>query len=163
MRLTGEAILLRNITVSATYATTGQRYVRTVNQHHERPAGNKAKELRVSGVIDFNDEAILTRIFFSLLRQQKATVLKHIALLTLPRRQSICDRGYFLVALMPRNNRENALAGYLYSQEKLSVPEKASARSGSQKTIARQQTQNGSEQAPDKGMNTQKFVLEKNQ
>lgn len=40
-------------------------------------------------------------------------------------------------------------------REKLSVPEKASTRSGSQKTIAKQQTQNGSEQAPDKGMNTQ--------
>ncbi|MCW3379385.1 hypothetical protein [Escherichia coli] len=41
------------------------------------------------------------------------------------------------------------------------MPEKASARSGSQKTIARQQTQNGSEQAPDKGMNTQSSFWKK--
>ena len=49
-------------------------------------------------------------------------------------------RGYFLAALMPEQQEKMHWQVTFTLREKLSVPEKASARSGSQKTIARQQT-----------------------
>lgn len=106
LALDGEAILLRNITVSATMQLPDKDMSGQSTSTTSAQQGNKAKELRVSGVIDFNDEAILTRIFQLAEATESNGAKKHIALLTLPRRQSICDRGYFLVALMPRNNRE---------------------------------------------------------
>lgn len=63
LALDGEAILLRNITVSATMQLPDKDMSGQSTSTTSAQQGNKAKELRVSGVIDFNDEAILTRIF----------------------------------------------------------------------------------------------------
>lgn len=162
LALDGEAILLRNITVSATMQLPDKDMSGQSTSTTSAQQGNKAKELRVSGVIDFNDEAILTRIF-QLAEATESNGAKKIYRIANATAKAINMRqGVFSGGVDATEQQGKMHWQVTFTlREKLSVPEKASARSSSQKTIARQQTQNGSEQASDKSMNTQNSFWKK--
>jgi len=156
LALDGEAILLRNITVSATMQLPDKDMSGQSTSTTSAQQGNKAKELRVSGVIDFNDEAILTRIFQLAEATESNGAKKTYRIANATAKAINMRQGVFSGGIDATEQQGKMHWQVTFTlREKLSVPEKASARSGSQKTIAKQQTQNGSEQAPDKGMNTQ--------
>ncbi|CTR21746.1 TPA: hypothetical protein ACNTH0_004446 [Escherichia coli] len=156
LALDGEAILLRNITVSATMQLPDKDMSGQSTSTTSAQQGNKAKELRVSGVIDFNDEAILTRIFQLAEATESNGAKKTYRIANATAKAINMRQGVFSGGIDATEQQGKMHWQVTFTlREKLSVPEKASARSGSQKTIAKQQTQNGSELTPDKGMNTQ--------
>lgn len=156
LALDGEAILLRNITVSATMQLPDKDMSGQSTSTTSAQQGNKAKELRVSGVIDFNDEAILTRIFQLVEATESNGAKKTYRIANATAKAINMRQGVFSGGIDATEQQGKMHWQVTFTlREKLSVPEKASARSGSQKTIAKQQTQNGSELTPDKGMNTQ--------
>ncbi|HDK1427877.1 TPA: hypothetical protein ACNRVN_004405 [Escherichia coli] len=162
LALDGEAILLRNITVSATMQLPDKDMSGQSTSTTSAQQGNKAKELRVSGVIDFNDEAILTRIFQLAEATESNGAKKTYRIANATAKAINMRQGVFSGGIDATEQQGKMHWQLTFTlREKLSVPEKASARSGSQKTIARQQIQNGSEQAPDKGMNTQSSFWKK--
>ncbi|EFB9700949.1 hypothetical protein U7Q65_004803 [Escherichia coli] len=162
LALDGEAILLRNITVSATMQLPDKDMSGQSTSTTSAQQGNKAKELRVSGVIDFNDEAILTRIFQLAEATESNGAKKTYRIANATAKAINMRQGVFSGGIDATEQQGKMHWQVTFTlREKLSVPEKASARSGSQKTIARQQTQNGSEQAADKGMNTQSSFWKK--
>lgn len=162
LALDGEAILLRNITVSATMQLPDKDMSGQSTSTTSAQQGNKAKELRVSGVIDFNDEAILTRIFQLAEATEKNGAKKTYRIANATAKAINMRQGVFSGGIDATEQQGRMHWQVTFTlREKLSVPEKASARSGSQKTIARQQTQNGSEQASDKSMNTQNSFWKK--
>ncbi len=162
LALDGEAILLRNITVSATMQLPDKDMSGQSTSTTSAQQGNKAKELRVSGVIDFNDEAILTRIFQLAEATESNGAKKTYRIANATAKAINMRQGVFSGGIDATEQQGKMHWQVTFTlREKLSVPEKASARSGSQKTIARQQTQNGSEQAPDTGMNTQSSFWKK--
>ncbi|HFO3262650.1 TPA: hypothetical protein ACHGV0_005162 [Escherichia coli] len=162
LALDGEAILLRNITVSATMQLPDKDMSGQSTSTTSAQQGNKAKELRVSGVIDFNDEAILTRIFQLAEATESSGAKKTYRIANATAKAINMRQGVFSGGIDATEQQGKMHWQVTFTlREKLSVPEKASARSGSQKTIARQQTQSGSEQAPDKGMNTQSSFWKK--
>ncbi|HIA3092265.1 TPA: hypothetical protein ACWP3A_000508 [Escherichia coli] len=162
LALDGEAILLRNITVSATMQLPDKDMSGQSTSTTSAQQGNKAKELRVSGVIDFNDEAILTRIFQLAEATESNGAKKTYRIANATAKAINMRQGVFSGGIDATEQQGKMHWQVTFTlREKLSVPEKASARSGSQKTITRQQTQNGSEQAPDKGMNTQSSFWKK--
>ncbi|EOW5051781.1 hypothetical protein ACOY09_005156, partial [Escherichia coli] len=109
-----------------------------------------------SGIIDFNDEAILTRIFQLAEATESNGAKKTYRIANATAKAINMRQGVFSGGIDATEQQGKMHWQVTFTlREKLSVPEKASARSGSQKTIAKQQTQNGSEQVPDKGMNTQ--------
>ena len=156
LALDGEAILLRNITVSATMQLPDKDMSGQSTSTTSAQQGHKAKELRVSGVIDFNDEAILTRIFQLAEATESNGAKKTYRIANATAKAINMRQGVFSGGIDATEQQGKMHWQVTFTlREKLSVPEKASARSGSQKTIAKQQTQNGSELTPDKGMNTQ--------
>lgn len=162
LALDGEAILLRNITVSATMQLPDKDMSGQSTSTTSAQQGSKAKELRVSGVIDFNDEAILTRIFQLAEATEKNGAKKTYRIANATAKAINMRQGVFSGGIDATEQQGKMHWQITFTlREKLSVPEKASARSGSQKTIARQQTSNGSEQVPDKGMNTQSSFWKK--
>ncbi|HBA1858136.1 TPA: hypothetical protein KWI46_000992 [Escherichia coli] len=162
LALDGEAILLRNITVSATMQLPDKDMSGQSTSTTSAQQGSKAKELRVSGVIDFNDEAILTRIFQLAEATESNGAKKTYRIANATAKAINMRQGVFSGGIDATEQQGKMHWQVTFTlREKLSVPEKASARSGSQKTITRQQTQNGSEQAPDKGMNTQSSFWKK--
>ncbi|HGU0952857.1 TPA: hypothetical protein ACM6Y3_000829 [Escherichia coli] len=162
LALDGEAILLRNITVSATMQLPDKDMSGQSTSTTSAQQGSKAKELRVSGVIDFNDEAILTRIFQLAEATESNGAKKTYRIANATAKAINMRQGVFSGGIDATEQQGKMHWQVTFTlREKLSVPEKASARSGSQKTIARQQAQNGSEQAPDKGMNTQSSFWKK--
>ncbi len=162
LALDGEAILLRNITVSATMQLPDKDMSGQSTSTTSAQQGNKAKELRVSGIIDFNDDAILTRIFQLAEATESNGAKKTYRIANATAKAINMRQGVFSGGIDATEQQGKMHWQVTFTlREKLSVPEKASARSGSQKTIARQQTQNGSEKAPDKGMNTQSSFWKK--
>lgn len=156
LALDGEAILLRNITVSATMQLPDKDMSGQSTSTTSAQQGNKAKELRVSGVIDFNDETILTRIFQLAEATESNGAKKTYRIANATAKAINMRQGVFSGGIDATEQQGKMHWQVTFTlREKLSVPEKASARSGAQKTVAKQQTQNGSEQAPDNGMNTQ--------
>lgn len=156
LALDGEAILLRNIIVSATMQLPDKDVSGQSTSTTSAQQGSKAKELRVSGVIDFNDEAVLTRIFQLAEATESNGAKKTYRIANATAKAINMRQGVFSGGIDATEQQGKMHWQVTFTlREKLSVPEKASARSGSQKTIAKQQTQNGSEQALDKGINTQ--------
>ncbi|EOC3595087.1 hypothetical protein ACI2QY_004300 [Salmonella enterica subsp. enterica serovar Braenderup] len=162
LALDGEAILLRNITVSITMQLPDKDMSGQSTSTTSAQQGSKAKELRVSGVIDFNDEAILTRIFQLAEATESNGAKKTYRIANATAKAINMRQGVFSGGIDATEQQGKMHWQVTFTlREKLSVPEKASARSGSQKTIAKQQTQNGSEQVPGKGMNTQSSFWKK--
>ncbi|HAY0225359.1 TPA: hypothetical protein U0V61_001544 [Escherichia coli] len=156
LALDGEAILLRNINVSVTLQLpekdmSGQSTSTTSSQQ-----GSKAKELRVSGIIDFNDESLLTRIF-QLAEATESNGTKKIYRIANATAQAVNMRqGVFSGGVDATEQQGKMHWQVTFTlKEKLSVPEKADARSGTQSTVVKQQTQNGSEEVTDSAMNVQ--------
>ncbi|PAX78273.1 hypothetical protein [Citrobacter sp. TSA-1] len=162
LALDGEAILLRNITVSVTMQLPDKDMSGQSTSTTSAQQGSKAKELRVSGVIDFNDESILTRIF-QLAEATNSNGAKKIYRIANATAQAVNMRqGVFSGGVDATEQQGKTHWQVTFTlKEKLSVPEKASARSGSQKTIAKQQTQNGSEPTSEKKINTQNSFWKK--
>lgn len=105
LALDGEAILLRNIIVSATMQLPDKDMSGQSTSTTSAQQGSKAKELRVSGVIDFNDEAVLTRIFQLAEATESNGVKKTYRIANATAKAINMRQGVFRAALMPRNNR----------------------------------------------------------
>lgn len=157
LALDGEAILLRNITVSATMQLPDKDMSGQSTSTTSAQQGNKAKELRVSGVIDFNDEAILTRIFQLAEATESNGAKKTYRIANATAKAINMRQGVFSGGIDATEQQGKMHWQVTFTlREKLSVPEKASARSGSQKTIVKQQTQDGSQSVSEDGkLNTQ--------
>lgn len=156
LALDGEAILLRNIAVSVTLRLPDKDMSGQSTSTSSAQQGTKAKEMRVSGIIDFKDEAILTRIFQLAEATdnhggKKRYRIANATAQAINMRQGVFSGGVDVTEQQGKMHWQITFT----LKEKLSVPEKADARSGTQKTVtAQQQTQSGSETAPEK-INTQ--------
>ncbi|MBW5826510.1 hypothetical protein H0I68_15825 [Yersinia kristensenii] len=155
LALDGEAILLRNIAVSVTLRLPDKDMSGQSTSTSSAQQGSKAKEMRVSGLIDFKDEAILTRIFQLAEATDSHGVKKRYRIANATAQAINMRQGVFSggVDVTEQQGKMHWQVTFTL-KEKLSVPEKADTRSGTQKTIAQQQTQRGSETAPEK-INTQ--------
>ncbi len=157
LALDGEAILLRNITVSATLQLPDKDMSGQSTSTTSAQQGSKAKELRVSGTIDFSDEHILTRIFQLAEATEgngarKRYRIANATAQAINMRQGIFSGGVDVTEQQGKMHWQVTFT----LKEKLSVPEKASARSGAQKAVVKQQTQDGSQSVSEDGaLNTQ--------
>ena len=162
LALDGEAILLRNITVSVTMQLPDKDMSGQSTSTSSAQQGSKAKELRVSGTIDFNDEPILTRIFQLAEATEKNGAKKTYRIANATAQAVNMRQGVFSGGIDATEQQGKMHWQVTFTlKEKLSVPEKAAARSGAQKTIAKQQTQNGSEPVSDQKINTQNSFWKK--
>ncbi|EOA2952936.1 TPA: hypothetical protein ACLFOW_002273 [Yersinia enterocolitica] len=155
LALDGEAILLRNIAVNVTLRLPDKDMSGQSTSTSSAQQGSKAKEMRVSGLIDFKDEAILTRIFQLAEATDSHGVKKRYRIANATAQAINMRQGVFSggVDVTEQQGKMHWQVTFTL-KEKLSVPEKADTRSGTQKTITQQQTQRGSETAPEK-INTQ--------
>ncbi|WP_438334666.1 hypothetical protein [Edwardsiella tarda] len=153
LALDGESILLQNINISVTLRLPDKDMSGQASSTTSAEQGDKAKELRVSGIIRFADERHLTRIF-QLAEARDANGAKKCYRIANATAAAVNMRqGVFSGAIDATEQRDTMAWQITFTlHEKMSVPEKVAARSntttgaGGNVTV-KQQTQEGAEPA----------------
>lgn len=157
LALDGEAILLRNITVSVSLRLPDKDMSGQSTSTSSAQKGCKAKEMKVTGIVDFNDEKILTRLFQLAEATGNGGDKKCYRIANATARAVNMRQGVFSgsVDVTEQQGKMNWQVSFTL-REKLSVPEKKEVRSSEQKTRVNQQTQTGTSSTSDnEQINTQ--------
>ncbi|WP_370550898.1 hypothetical protein NMD63_06780 [Edwardsiella tarda] len=153
LALDGESILLQNINISVTLRLPDKDMSGQASSTDSAEQGDKAKELRVSGIISFANEQHLTRIF-QLAEARDANGAKKCYRIANATAAAVNMRqGVFSGGIDATEQRDTMAWQVTFTlREKMSVPEKAAARSKTTvgaggKVTVKQQTQDGAELA----------------
>lgn len=149
LALDGEAILLKNITVSVTMQLPDKDLSGQASSTTAAEKGDKAKELRISGLIQFVDESILKRLFQLAEARGANGAKKRYRIANMTAEAVNMRQGVFSGGIDATEQRDKLAWQVTFTlKEQMSVPEKASARSKAKGKTAQQQTANGSTDAP---------------
>ncbi|KAB7715696.1 hypothetical protein GBN32_00210 [Plesiomonas shigelloides] len=156
LALDGEAILLQNINISVSLRLPEKDMSGQASSTTSAEQGDKAKELRVSGIISFSNEKHLTRIF-QLAEAKEVNGAKKCYRIANSTAQAVNMRqGVFAGGVDATEQRDKMAWLVTFTlREKMSVPEKAAARrdsdnkNGYSNISIKQQTQNGAEEVKD--------------
>ncbi|EEW2300098.1 hypothetical protein J4872_002668 [Escherichia coli] len=160
LALDGEAILLKNIAVSITLQLPDKDMSGQSSSTTGAEKGTKAKEMRVSGSVDFKDAHIITRIFQMAEATDAGGARKRYRIANATASAVNMRQGIFSGGVDVTEQQGKLHWQVTFTlKEKLSVPEKAAGRkNGGNGVKVKQQTQNGSEDVGTAGeskMNTQ--------
>ncbi|MEG1111251.1 MAG: hypothetical protein RSE65_11095 [Hafnia sp.] len=145
LALDGEAILLKNITVSVTMQLPDKDLSGQASSTTAAEKGDKAKELRISGLIQFVDESILKRLFQLAEARGANGAKKRYRIANMTAEAVNMRQGIFSGGIDATEQRDKLAWQVTFTlKEQMSVPEKASARSNAKGKTAQQQTANGS-------------------
>lgn len=150
LALDGEAILLKNITVSVTMRLPDKDLSGQASSTTAAEQGDKAKELRISGLVQFVDESILKRLFQLAQARGANGAKKRYRIANMTAEAVNMRQGVFSGGIDATEQRDKMAWQVTFTlKEQMSVPEKTSARSNAKgKTATQQQTANGNGDAP---------------
>lgn len=163
LALDGEAVMLQNPVVNITLRLPDKDMSGQASSTSNAEQGDKAKELRVSGIIAFTHPEHLTRIF-QLAEARGGNGARHCYRIANTTAQAVGMRqGVFSGGVDVAEQRDKMAWQITFTlREQLSVPEKTAARSAAGNVSIKQQTAGGSESVPPgSGPNAQNAFFER--